>query len=373
MPGIKILFFIDCLTSGGKERRLVELMKVLNLNKDFEFELVLMSKEVHYREIFDLNIRIHYLIRTTKKDFSIFNQFYKICKVFKPDIVHCWDSMTAIYAIYACKLLHIKLVNGMVINTPRKKTIFNRYWLRGQITFPFSDNIIGNSKAGLKGYNAPLKKSLCIYNGYNFDRSIKITNREIIKTQLQINKKYIVGMVAEFSKKKDYKTYFHSAQIILEKRDDIVFLAIGKNTDSDLSKDLIDSKFMDNFRLLGEKSNVESLIEMMDIGILSTFNEGVSNSILEYMALGKPVVASIGGGTNEIMEDGKTGFLVPQSNPKILAEKIEILLDNDGLRKKMGLFGQERIKNEFSINIMVNKYVIFYKSILSTDTTSLNN
>jgi glycosyltransferase involved in cell wall biosynthesis len=373
MPKIKILFFINCLTSGGTERRLVELMKVLNLNKDFELELVLMSKEVHYREIFDMNIRINYLIRSTKKDFSIFNQFYKICKMFKPGIVHCWDSMTSIYAIYACKLLHTKLLNGMVTNTPRKKTIFNRYWLRGQITFPFSDYIIGNSIAGLKAYNAPLKKSLCIYNGYNFERSINITNQEIIRKHLQINKKYIIGMVAEFSQKKDYKTYFHSAQIILEKRDDIVFLAIGKNTDSDISKDLIDSKFMDNFRLLGEKSNIESLIGMMDIGILATFNEGVSNSILEYMALGKPVIASIGGGTNEIIEEGKTGFLIPQSNPQILAEKIEVLLHNDGLRKKMGLLGQERIKNEFSIDIMVNKYISIYNSILNTDTNSLKN
>src|SRR5450631_1026972 len=118
---MRILFFIDSLTSGGKERRLVELMKGLRLKSNIEFELVVMSNELHYKEVFDLDIKIHYHIRTTKKDIAIFNKFYKICKNYKPDFVHCWDSMTAVIAVPACKLLNIKLVNGMVVDTPVKR------------------------------------------------------------------------------------------------------------------------------------------------------------------------------------------------------------------------------------------------------------
>lgn len=363
---MKILFFIDTLTAGGKERRLIELMKALKMRKDIEFEMAVMSHEIHFQEVFDLDIKIHYLVRSTKKDLSAFYKFYKICKEYRPDIVHCWDSMTAVYSVPACKLLHIKLINGMIVDAPQKQNIFNKHWARAKLTFPFSDIIIGNSRAGLTAYKAPVRKSFFIYNGFNFKRTNHLEEREIVREQFNLNKKYVVGMVASFSVYKDYKTFFSAAQLLLSRRNDVVFMVIGKETDSVLSKSFIDDTYLKHFRLLGKQSGIESLIHAMDIGVLSTFTEGISNSILEYMALGKPVVASRGGGTNEIVEDAGTGFLVNQSDPTELANKIETLLDDADLRKKMGLAGQERIKKIFTIECMADKYISFYKMILAS-------
>jgi len=142
-------------------------------------------------------------------------------------------------------------------------------------------------------------------------------------------------------------------------------LAIGSDTDSPESKELIDNPDIDHFRLLGLKSGVESFINIMDICVLSTFTEGVSNSILEYMALEKPVVATIGGGTSEIVIDNETGFLITPSNPKELADKLGILLENKSLRARMGSAGKKRVIDEFSVEKMVNKYIDLYKMILS--------
>jgi len=314
---MKILFFIDSLRSGGKERRLTELMKVLVLQEDIEFEVVVMSEELHYKELLDLGIRIHYLIRKTKKDISVFSEFYKLCKLFKPDIVHCWDSMTAIYSIPACRILHIKLINGQITDTLGELNISNKPRIRSLITFPLSDLIIGNSKKGLEMYKAPVNKSVCIYNGFNFLRVGDISSIETIRKQLHVNTKYLIGMVASFSLNKDYDTYFKSAQLLLAKRNDITFLAIGDKTDSEFCTGLVSNNYKDNFRFLGAQSDVESLVNALDICVLSTFTEGISNSILEYMALGKPVVATIGGGTNEIVQDQITGFLISQSNPSL--------------------------------------------------------
>ena len=97
--------------------------------------------------------------------------------------------------------------------------------------------------------------------------------------------------------------------------------------------------------------------------MLATFTEGISNAILEYMALAKPVVATGGSGTEELVEDGITGFLVRTSDPLQLAEKLEILLNNEVLRKEMGLAGHERVGKHFSINRMVTEYVNLYKLI----------
>ena len=361
---MKLLFCIDCLTGGGKERRLIELIKFLTLKDEMQVELIIMRKDVHYKEVFELGIKIHYLIRKTKKDISVFNKFYNICKAYKPDIVHAWDSMTTIYAIPACRLLNIKFINGIIVNAPQKNKLFDTNWIRAKLTFPFSNIIIGNSKAGMAAYGAPKGKSHFIYNGFNFDRIKDIIPQQSVRESLKIKTRYLVGMVATFSEYKDYKTYFHAAQLVLSKRDDITFLAIGGKTDSDAASSCVEEKFSDHFRLLGMRSDVESLVSAMDICILSTFSEGISNSILEYMALGKPVIATSGGGTVEIVEDQRTGFLIGPSNPAELAGRIEILLEDEELRKKMGLAGKKRIQDYFSIEKMADKYIAICENSL---------
>ncbi len=359
---MKILYIIDCLSSGGKERRLIELMKALRSDKEIEFELAVMSHDVHFQEVFDLDIKIHYLIRSTKKDLSVIWKLYKLCKTLNPDLVHCWDSMTAVYSAIVCKILNIPFINGMVTNSPQNQTILNKVWLRARLTFPFSDYIIGNSNAGIAAYRAPRKKSFVIPNGFNFSRIEEITDKNTILNQIEVNSKFVVGMVASHTQFKDYKTYFEAAQIILNSRTDVTFLAIGRNTDSISASSLIEIDKQKYFRLLGNKSRIESFVNCMDICVLSTFTEGISNSILEYMAMGKPVIATSGGGTNEIIENNNTGLLVEVSNPYELAEKIQLLLNDANLRTKMGNAGKARIQKVFSIDAMLGSYIKVYKN-----------
>jgi glycosyltransferase involved in cell wall biosynthesis len=120
----------------------------------------------------------------------------------------------------------------------------------------------------------------------------------------------------------------------------------------------------------GIRNDVESIVTIFDIGILLTdlekHGEGISNSIMEYMALGKPVIATDGGGTKELVIDGETGFLIPQKSPKLLAEKIDYLLNNEPLRKRLGTKGKERIQKEFSLDKMVSEHIKLYEELLTT-------
>ncbi|MRS03581.1 glycosyltransferase, partial [bacterium] len=330
---LKILFTIDTLGAGGKERRLVELLLALKSMADIEFELVVMSNDIHYGDLTDSGIIIRKIIRKRKKDVSVFRRFYVHIKKYGPDIVHCWDSMTAIYVALPCLLLGCKLVNGMVIDAPRKQRIFNKHFVRAKLTFPFSEVVVGNSRAGLEGYKVPVKKRALIRNGFNFKRISNLKNKDDVRRDLGVSTIFIVGMVAAYSKLKDYTTYFNAAQRVLDKRNDVTFIAVGADTDSREALQHIDKKHADNFRLLGKQSDVESLVNAMDIGILSTFSEGLSNAILEYMALGKPVIATCGGGTSEIVDNNNSGFLIHQSSPDEMAEKIDLLLNESGIRQ----------------------------------------
>jgi glycosyltransferase involved in cell wall biosynthesis len=362
---MRILFFIESLRSGGKERRLTELMKVLNQEKDIQFELAVMNKDVHYQEVQELGIKIHYLIRKTKKDYTVFGAFYKLCKTYRPDIVHCWDSMTTIYSIPICKLLKIKLINGMIFNAPKDIGIFSKTGFRARITFPFSDIIIGNSQMGIKVYKAPRFKTFCIHNGFNFERIKNLVNQKLIRNKLNIDSVFVIGMVASYTKNKDYKTYFDAASMILKSRKDVTFLAIGEGTELIKTNNLLQPQLSQHFRFLGKIDDIESTINIMDVCVLSTYTEGISNAILEYMALGKPVIATSGGGTSEILTDHETGYLISPANPKELADKIEILLKDHELRLNMGKAGKERIHNFFSIEKMVSQYISIFKSTIT--------
>lgn len=359
--------------SGGKERRFVELLKGLKAFSSIEFEIVVMNKNIHYKEVFKLQNKIHFLIRKTKKDLSVFYKVYKICKSYKPDIIHCFDSMSAVYLSPVCSLLQLKLINGMISDAPEKLNIFNTTWLRARITFPFSTVIIGNSEAGLKAYKAPHKKSFVIHNGFDFKRIENLTNSDSIRNELKIKTKFVIGMVASFSKYKDYKTYFKAAGLILSERNDVTFIAIGNKTDSEEARSLIDDNHREVIKTIGKKSNVESYINAMDICVLATFTEGISNSILEYMALAKPVVATLGGGTIEIVRNTKTGFLVKRSDPSDLAEKINLLLNDFNLRSEMGSEGLKRVHEMFSIERMVSKYVLCYENLQKKRSNDENN
>lgn len=368
---MKILYFIDSLTAGGKERRLTELMKSLKGNSEVEFELAVMSEEIHYKEVLDLSIKIHYLIRKTKKDLSIFKKLFNICKQSKPDFIHCWGSMPAVYSVPIAVLLKIKLINGMVVDTPVIRNSSNKDWFRARLTFPFSKLIIGNSLAGLKAYHAFPKKSICIYNGMDFNRFKNLDNALSIKRELfgqEIKDLFIVGMVAAFEIRKDYKTLIRSALQLSSIYNNLRFVLVGDGTTFSEIKGLASIDHNDKIIFGGRRTDVENIINIFDIGVLLTntnvHGEGISNSIIEYMALGKPVIATKGGGTDEVVIENVTGYLVNPFDDKQLSSKIEELLFNSKKRISMGERGLKVAKEKFDVVTMNKKYLEAYYSLL---------
>lgn len=369
---MKVLFIINELCAGGKERRLTQLLKSLRSSSNIQFELVVMNEEVHYRDVFDLNIKIHFLIRRTKKDLSVFAKFYNICKFYQPDLVHCWDSMTAVIAVPSCKLLKIPLINGMVVDTPVKQNIFNKDWLRAKLTFPFSKKIIGNSISGLKAYGAPENKSHCIYNGIDFSRFENLKNPNVVSNEIfgtsNHNNLFIVGMVAAFEPRKDYDTLIISALSLVKTNDSIRFILVGDGKNFSKIYDIVPNEFSKRIVFLGKRSDIESIVNIFDVGVLLTntrvHGEGLSNSIIEYMAAGKPVIATNGGGTNELVKQNENGYLINAYDSKALIQSIEKLMEHKNITREFGSKSYEMANKNFDIKIMMQNYVNVYKKII---------
>lgn len=356
---MKILYIIDALGPGGAERRFVQLIKGLNPDR-FATMVVLLTDIVHYDEIYELDTEVVKLERKVKKDPLIFFRLFAICRRWKPDIVHAWGSMSAVYAGPVAKLLGIKLINAMIADAPARLTARQR--VGAMLTFPLSDIIQSNSYAGLEAYNVPQRKRSMIHNGFDFERMRDLKEPEAVKEELGIKTNYVAGMVAGFRYHKDYESLVRAAQIILEKRDDVTFVCVGGGPDLQRIRELAQGG--NRIIFTGKRSDVESIINTFDIGILSTHGEGISNSIMEYMAAGKPVIATDGGGTRELVIDGETGFLVPQKSPERLAEKIDDLLNDDELRQNMGIMAKERIHGEFNIDRMTSEHAKLYDKLV---------
>ena len=99
----------------------------------------------------------------------------------------------------------------------------------------------------------------------------------------------------------------------------------------------------------------------MDIYVVSSWWEGMSNSLLEAMAHKLPVVATAVDGNKEVVVDGETGILVPPQNEKALAEALINMLSDPSLMENMGEAGSKRVKRFFSIRGMIKNYNDFYK------------
>ena len=350
----------DSLQCGGKERQLLELLQGLSTN-NIHFEVVSMKKDVHYEKFFSLDIKIHFLVRKYMFDPTVFFRLCKICRKFKPDIIHTWDSLTSFYVTPIAKLLNIKLILGSIQSAPDSFDLFSLVWVIRLITFPFSDKIVSNSYAGLQSYKVK-KKSICIHNGFDQTRIRQCEDKDIVKRKFGINTENVVGMVASFSDFKDYETYISAAKMILENRSDTTFLAIGDGIN--LKKCKKKGFGFQGIKFLGLQNDIESIVNVFNVGVLSTYTEGISNSIMEYMALGKPVIATNGGGTKELVIDGVTGVLIEPESPDLMAEKIEYLIDNREISEEMGQKGKKRIETQFSIEKMAKTYYDLYSDLL---------
>jgi len=366
---MKVIQYIDSLGSGGKERQVMELLKGLSGFEDIDIELILMSEEIHYSYLENLKIKPHFLLRRSKKDPLIYPQLFSLCKKIKPDIIHSWESMCSVYAMPVAKLLGIKFVNGFLRNAPPNFSVLNKTWLRAKFTFPFSDAIVANSKAGLKAYRVKPHNSYFVHNGFDMSRLTNLCNSNEVRNRLGVKTDNVVGMVASFSDNKDYNTFLSAAQTILSRRNDVSFVMVGDGYNLKACKNKVLPEFKSPIKFLGRIKNIEEIVNIFSLGVLSsnalTHGEGISNSIMEYMALGKPVIATDCGGNDELIIDGETGYLVSQANAEELAMRIVQLLDDDKLASRFGEAGHRRIVNEFSLEKMTTQYVKLYREILT--------
>lgn len=366
---IKVLILNDQLTRGGKERRVAELVKYCRQHYSIMFEIVIMHDKVEYEDIYEAGYKLHTLRWAENKTTENIKKLLAITKSFNPDVIHSWSSMTDVIGLFLKLYTGKKLISSMIARVIPFRSLRDKDYRRALYTFPFVDYITSNTKAGIERYHAPKSKSVCIYNGYNFERSKNLKKSEILRKQHNLENKFVVGMVAAFFERKDQETFIAAAISLLEKiPGKIAFILVGYGDYEEVRKKQSGEYLQKDIIFTGMCSFVEEYINIFDVGVLCTnssfHGEGVSNAILEYMALAKPVIATDGLGTREIVDDNLTGFLIKPKQPRLLEDKIIYIMDNRDEARKMGLKGQKKIRDHFSIEAMCSSFIKIYEKLI---------
>ena len=363
---MKIIHIIWGLGGGGKERRLIQLIKGLYA-EGYNQTLGSLVDKNDYKGQFEHCV--DYIVIQGGSKLSRCRRLSNIIKDKRPDILHLWQSTPAIiYILPYLKLRYgFKYVAGFISEAqPLKRLTYKSFC--NQFTFLFADAIVSNSKACLVSKHADYKKSHVIFNGFDFSRfDAPGFDKTEYRTSLGLDdKQFVITMVARFTPQKDYSMLIDVAEKVKD-LNNIVFLTVGKGETLEEIQQACKDRNVDNVRFLGFRSDVEKILLCSDIGLLFTNSkvhaEGISNSILESMAAGLPVIATNGGGTPEIIEDGKSVFIVEPCDCDAAASMVRKLWLDEGLRNEIGNNAKRRIQDHFSLDSMTHKYIQLYNSL----------
>ena len=316
-----------------------------------------------YKELYETTAKIEIIDRKNKglNQIQTAKALYALLKDFRPDIVQAWGLMSAGVTLLIKPFLKFKFVASYVadVYSPRGTNKLINVFCN-----LICDRIISNSKAGLLAYGTPSSKAVLIYNGFNESRFDNRIDKQQKRKDLGVSTKYVISMVAAFWQTKDWQCYIDTAKLMIRQRKDITFLTVGQGPQWDYYNAQITDDERLYIKMLGRRDDVDEIYQACDLSVLtSTHGESLSNSIMESMAWGVPVIATNCGGTPEIIENKVNGELVDNQTPAVVASMITNLIDQPILLSQMSTRASQTIKDKFLLQRMSKEYVELYQKI----------
>ena len=347
---------------------MVQLVKGLERSNKFSQYIITFTKKIEYSDVLDTNAEVIYIDYKSISKHKLFIKLKDIISKIKPDIVHSWNGGVIDVFLSTLKPLYKYAYIAGYVADGNKLDIMSKSRIIHKLSFLAADVVVSNSSAGLYAKNAPLKKSKVIYNGYDFMRLANRVNKEQKLNELNISAPYIVGMIARVSVAKDFHAFIDLANMSRRITPHIHYLAVGGGDMLEECRNRVTREGLNNITFLGNRPDVEELLQIMNLTVLFSNNdvhaEGVSNSIMESMAEGVPVIATRGGGTPEIITDSINGYIIEPGDTCQALKYIETLLTDRTLYDTFSSNARQTIKERFTLDLMTSKYIDLYYDLL---------
>lgn len=368
-----IIHVIYSFDVGGLENGIVNLINRMPAER-FRHMIVALSRcsPEFCRRVERSDVTFVSLNKGAGHGVKLYPQLYRLFREHKPAVVHT-RNLAALEMVVPAWLARVPLRlhgehgwDNFDQNGTSKKYQFLR-----RLYSPFVSKYVALSRT-LESYlvervgiRAGRIRRIC--NGVNAERFVPVAvRREIAGSPFNDPALTVFGTVGRLQGVKDQASLIRALGILVRSSADAaqrarLIVVGGGPLQAELQALVKGEQLDDHVWLAGERSDVPQLMQGMNVFVLPSLAEGISNTLLEAMASGLPIIATNVGGNPELVVDTLTGLLVPAGDPASLAAALGELFTDPARAAAMGRAGCERVKAEFSLDSMMNAYLSLYE------------
>lgn len=349
---------------GGTENGVVNLIN--RLGGEFRHSIVSMTTRGALAARLAVPVEVHALEKRRGLDLAASARLALLLRRLRPHVVHSrnWGAFDAIPAARLAQvptLIHGE--HGWEASDPTgrnprrnrlRRLLAPLVWKYTTVSRDLERWLVGT--VGL-----PAHKIVTIVNGVDAALFAE-GSRGAGRAALGLTEEHVViGTVGRLNPVKDQATLLEAFARLADRRRELALLIIGDGPSAAALRERADRPDLaGRVHFLGRRDDVPLLLRGLDVFTLPSLNEGISNTILEAMACGLPVVATRAGGNPELIEDAVTGRLVPVGDPSALAQALDAYAGDPHLRALHGKAARERAVGEFGLDRMVERYRRLY-------------
>jgi glycosyltransferase involved in cell wall biosynthesis len=285
----------------------------------------------------------------------------------RPSIVHTFLLTASLYGRLAAILARVPVVIGTEMNVYEHKR--RAHALAERLLLAGTDRVIASAGAVRDFYvhqvGADPAKVDVVYNAVDFAQGRPTVSRLETRASLGLPADApVAGIVARLTRQKGHRDLFE-ALASSPKLADVQLLVIGGGEEREaLEQEAISRGLSKRVHFLGVRRDVGNLLAAMDVFVLPSLWEGLPLAMVEAMGAGIPVVASRVAGIPEVVDDSRTGLLVPPSDPSALGAALTRLIEDPQLRQRIGGDGSLSVLPRFGIDRYVESITSLYDALL---------
>jgi L-malate glycosyltransferase len=379
---IRLVEFVAAFGIGGTERQVLNLGRALDRSR-FDLSYACLKQWGDLLEEIDADrtpiseypIRGLYPHETFKGQL----RFVRDLRRARVEVVHAYNVYANVFAVPAARLAGTPVVVASIRDTGVYLTPMQKRVQR--LACRLADCILVNADAVRRwlveeGY--PERKMITIRNGIDLSRFSGRPGDGGLRRSLALPQRApLVAVLSRLDRNKGIAYFLEAAARVAARAPAARFLIIGDRFQSKDGAIVSDASHRQGLErharrlgldgrvtFTGFRLDVPELLSEVAVSVLPSLSEGLSNSVLESMAAGVPVVATRVGGTPEAIEDGVSGLLVPPRDAGSLAEAITTLLENPEMARRLGQAGKARVETHFSIRRMTDETERLYEKML---------
>lgn len=374
-----ILYVFDNLEFGGGERVFAQIINKLCRDK-YKVTVACMPEGIFMERIKGSGASVKPIDMSSKFNFKVILQLVNLIKEQRIDIVHSQGARADFFARLSAKLARVPVVistvpmpvDGFDVN-PIKKFI---YIVLNKFSERFVDKFIVVSEAlkdvMIERHKVDPQKVAMIYNGieineYRIDEAEKVIHGKLgLMEEIGLKSDVpVIGVIGRLVWQKGFEYFIEAIPGVLNKFKDAKFLVVGEGLlEEELKAVSKKLKIDDKISFTGFRRDIKEILATIDIFVIPSLLEGLPMILLEAMGMGKPIVATDIDGIKEVLENGKTGLLVPPRDTVALTDAIVNLLIYRDQAHQMGINARRVVEEKFGVDIMVEKVEDVYEDLL---------